>query len=121
MPMCVPVAWQLDCRAGLRTNLSAAASVVLQAVEASREDSDLPMEGGRTAKEQRCAYLEVLLALAGGLDSNGLFTLFKAASQGMQVGPGLSSFIAALIRTNNYLSTYSLTHSLTPIPTWDCH
>ena len=43
------------------------------------------LEGGDTDTERRCAFLELALALAGGLDAAGLETLYKAAAPGMQV------------------------------------
>lgn len=46
------------------------------------------LEGGDTDTERRCAFLELALALAGGLDAAGLETLYKAAAPGMQVRQG---------------------------------
>ncbi|PRW60392.1 ARM repeat superfamily [Chlorella sorokiniana] len=42
------------------------------------------LEGGDTDTERRCAFLELSLSLAGGLDVAGLQTLYKAAAPGMQ-------------------------------------
>ena len=42
------------------------------------------LEGGDTDTERRCTFLELALALAGGLDAAGLQTLYKAAAPGMQ-------------------------------------
>lgn len=42
------------------------------------------LEGGDSDTERRCAFLELALALAGGLDAAGLQTLYKAAAPGMQ-------------------------------------
>ena len=53
------------------------------------------MEGGDTDSERRATFLELALALAGGLDAGALDTLYKAAKPGMQVG-GLCCVGAAL-------------------------
>ncbi|PSC74246.1 ARM repeat superfamily [Micractinium conductrix] len=42
------------------------------------------MEGGDTDSERRATFLELALALAGGLDAGALDTLYKAAKPGMQ-------------------------------------
>lgn len=46
---------------------------------------DAVLEGGDTDTERRCAYLELSLSLAGGLDGPGLDTLYKAAKPGILV------------------------------------
>ena len=42
------------------------------------------MEGGDSDMERRCTFLELALALAGGLDAAGLETLYQAAKPGIQ-------------------------------------
>lgn len=42
------------------------------------------LEGGDSDAERRAAFLELCLALAGGLDAEGLETLYKAARPGIQ-------------------------------------
>ena len=43
------------------------------------------LEGGDSDAERRCTFLELSLALAGGLDAAGLETLYKAAKPGILV------------------------------------
>lgn len=42
------------------------------------------LEGGDTDVERRATFLELALALAGGLDASALDTLYKAARPGIQ-------------------------------------
>ena len=46
------------------------------------------LEGGDTDSERRSTFLELSLALAGGLDAAGLETLYKAAKPGIQASHG---------------------------------
>jgi hypothetical protein len=46
------------------------------------------LEGGDTDGERRATFLELCLALAGGLDAAGLETLYKAAEPGTKVRDG---------------------------------
>ncbi|KAK9845416.1 hypothetical protein WJX81_006006 [Elliptochloris bilobata] len=42
------------------------------------------VQGGTTPSEQRCAFLELALAMGPGLDARGVGTLFRAALPGLQ-------------------------------------
>ena len=50
------------------------------------------LEGGDSDAERRCTFLELSLALAGGLDAAGLETLYKAAKPGILVRRSKLSF-----------------------------
>lgn len=53
------------------------------------------LEGGDTDSERRSTFLELSLALAGGLDVVGLETLYKAAKPGIQASHSVHGGMAA--------------------------
>lgn len=62
----------------------------LQLSQAAHADVPPPStvrEGGSTPTEQRCSFLDLTLALAGGLDTDCIKLLFTTAKGAMQVCP----------------------------------
>ena len=57
---------------------------VTQQAQTGELGPDAVVEGGDTDTERRSNFLELSLALAGGLDAAGLETLYKAAKPGIQ-------------------------------------
>ena len=43
-------------------------------------------EGGDTALARRCTFMDLALCVAGGLDTAGISTLYKAAMPALKVG-----------------------------------